>query len=315
MMEDIYPILAKHFLKQTSPDEEKLVFEFRESKAKEYALLKTLWFHGTISVTDFDSRRAWEEFNVKRSERPTKIIPLSRNLRKMAAMVAFLITGALATWYVSHEWMQPKMILVENRSNTTLEQKLADGSTIWLNRGAAIFYPKKFGDKTRDVSLKGEAFFEVEKDSLHPFTVKADYSTITVLGTSFNIDTDNKHTEVTVRTGKVEVASKALDKSIVLLPDQSALATEKDLTSTRKIKPNYLAWKTGVFRFADSPITEVIEALNTYYDNRLSMAPNKVYNCNLTAQFDKAPLNEIVEIIELTCDVSVTMENDKYTIE
>lgn len=313
-MEDIYPILAKHFLNEASTDEEKAVTEFKRTNSKEYTLLHTLWKERNISVRDFDSQAGWKAFMAKRDSRSGRRVPLFANIRNIAAAVAFLITGTLAVLYLTDVLPKSDRVLVENTDSDIISQRLADGSVVWLNRGSSIEYPKEF-NTARDIILTGEAFFEVAKDSTHPFVVTSDYSTITVLGTSFNIDTDGQRTMISVQTGKVAVASKSSDEKVVLLPDQSALVTEKGLESKNTVDPNYLSWKTGAFKFADTPITDVVEQLNTYYRDSLTLNPAKANNCSLSASFDQAPLVEILEIIETTCGISIKKTNGGYSIE
>ncbi len=312
-MEDIYPILAKHFLNEASSDEEKVILEYKNSNPKEYTLLLALWNKGEVKVHDFDSYRAWEAFNSKKSERHTKVIPLFGSIRNMAAAVAFLIMGTFAIWYLADTIGQPETVVVQNTEGTSLEKRLSDGSVVWMNQGSSISYPKEFG-YTRNIILRGEAFFEVVKDSLHPFVVTADFSTITVLGTSFNIHTDTQGTAISVKTGKVEVASLSRKETVVLLHDQSALATKDSLTTKNDVDPNYLSWKTGDFEFSDTPFAQVVTQLNTYYRDSLTLDPQKNYDCTLTAKFDRMPLRQVVEIIEATCGVSMKKANDNSYI-
>lgn len=312
-MENIYPILAKHFLKEASLDEEKEVAKFKRTNSKEYAILRSLWNNRNISVHDFDSQKAWKAVIDQRDKRAVRVIPLFGKIRNIAAAVAFLIMGTFAVLYFTNILPKSDVVLVANTDSHILEQRLADGSVVWLNRGSSIEYPKEF--KTdRDVSLHGEAFFEVAKDSVHPFVVTSDYSTVTVLGTSFNIDTNDQRTLISVQTGKVAVASTSSDEKVVLLQDQSALVSEKGLLNKNGVDPNYLSWKTGVFRFTDTPIAQVVAQLNTYYQDSLIIDSGKPFDCNLSAKFDQAPLDDIVEIIEATCGASIKKRGNGYLI-
>ncbi len=314
-MEDIYPILAKHFLKDATIEEEALVAEFQRANPKEYQLLYTLWHSKNIKIHEFDPQNAWKRFVSNRSNRSAKVIPLFGNLRRTAAIAAVLIIGAFSLWYLAKVLQGPERYIVENKGNMTLEQKLDDGSVVWLNKGSSISYPKNFDGTTREIKLKGEAFFEVIEDVQHPFVVTADHSTITVLGTAFNVNSDKQHTEVTVMSGKVQVASMSKDTQIVLLPNQSTLATKEGLISRNTIDQNYLSWKTGQFEFRDTPINNVVAKLNTFYRDSLIMDPGKEHDCFLTAKFEQAPLHEVVDIIKITCGLSIKKYADHYKIE
>lgn len=314
-MEDIYPILAKHFLGQATTEEEQLITAFKQENSKEYSLLKAVWNEQDISIQEFDTQKAWAAFIAKREKKRTKVIPLFGNIRNIAAAILLLLVGIATTMYLPELLSKSNTILVENTNENILEQQLSDGSTIWLNRGASITYPEEFDSATRAVTLKGEAFFEVAEDKAHPFVVTADYSTITVLGTSFNINTTNQRTMVSVRTGKVEVVSKSGNEKAILSQNQSAVVNENDFLTSNTIDSNYLSWKTGIFEFVDTPITQVVARLNSFYQDSLSIDTSKTYNCNLSAKFDRAPLNEVLKILEVTCGVSVEKSGNLYTIK
>lgn len=314
-MDEIYPILAKHFLKEASVDEENQVLKYKVANPKEYVLLQELWNKQNVQVRAFDSQKAWQELLEKREKKSSKVIPLFGNLRRIAAAAAILAATSFMALYLSSKFSNSDLVVVENTGTTIVQKELGDGSVVWLNRGATISYPKEFGDVTRDISLEGEAYFEVKKDAQHPFMVSADYSTISVLGTSFNIDTDASRTFVTVRTGKVEVALTSKEEKAILLPDQTALATKNELLTANKTESNYLSWKTGVFEFADTPLAQVVAQLNTYYEDSMVLDSSKKYNCSLSAKFNQAPLEEILEIIEVTCGLNVKKMENRYSIE
>ena len=95
---------------------------------------------------------------------------------------------------------------------------LEDGSIIWLKGNSSLTYPEHFVNATREVSLIGEALFEVAKDASHPFVVHSNGMNTKVLGTSFNIRPIGNHVEVVVFTGKVAVSLANSSKRILVLP-------------------------------------------------------------------------------------------------
>ena len=70
--------------------------------------------------------------------------------------------------------------------NKTIEV-LPDGTTVYLNTNSKIIFPKRFEKNKREITLKGEAFFEVTKDKNRPFIINVNEAQVEVLGTSFNI--------------------------------------------------------------------------------------------------------------------------------
>ncbi|MBK7131283.1 MAG: FecR domain-containing protein [Bacteroidales bacterium] len=97
---------------------------------------------------------------------------------------------------------------------------LPDGSKISLNRNSQLTYRENFGKKNRNVKLTGEAFFEIAPDASKPFIIDAGKADVRVVGTSFNVITNNTESEVEVyvKTGKVILSDKSGSQSIALEP-------------------------------------------------------------------------------------------------
>jgi transmembrane sensor len=144
-------------------------------------------------------------------------------------VAAILIIGALlslAGVYLSgvSEPVDIPVVMVE-RSNPVgqiSEFTLPDGSTVWLSAASTLEYPEQFSDENRTVTLDGEAFFDVEQDESRPFVVSSGPLTTSVLGTSFNVTAyqDDPGMEVTLATGRVEVAVQDSEQKQILEPNQ-----------------------------------------------------------------------------------------------
>lgn len=104
---------------------------------------------------------------------------------------------------------------------------LPDGSKVWLNSGSTVYYDKEFSGPLRQITLKGEAFFDVVKDANRPFVVQTPELAIRVLGTSFNVKAyeDDGSVETTLLTGRVTLEPRvtAAHKSISLKPGEKAV--------------------------------------------------------------------------------------------
>ena len=97
---------------------------------------------------------------------------------------------------------------------------MPDGSRIFLNRNSEFSYRSNFGDRNRNVTLTGEAFFEIAPDAAKPFIIDAGNARVKVVGTSFNVITNNSRSavEVFVKTGKVMLSNNSGSKSMALEP-------------------------------------------------------------------------------------------------
>jgi transmembrane sensor len=146
---------------------------------------------------------------------------------------------------------------------------LPDGTNVWLNAASSISYPTLFKGAGRVVTLNGEGYFEVAKNKAMPFRVKSGIQTIEVLGTHFNINayTDETLVKTTLLEGSVKVIS-ATNSTLIVPGEQAAIswagngAISKQQVNVEK----EVAWKNGVFSFADEDIREVMRQVSRWYD-------------------------------------------------
>lgn len=313
-MSDKYELLSKHFLGETVLEEEKEIAAFKRANPDEYAVLAKLWKKEGVVVKDFDSKAAW--LKVKQKANPIKVVPMYKYLRIAASIAAVAALVFFLSIFIRNAYFQSEteMLMVEATARERDRKvDLPDGSVVYLNRNARLQYPEAFDQSQRKVRLEGEAFFEVAEDASRPFLITTNHSEVKVLGTSFNINTNLEETEVVVATGKVTVKSLFEDKSAVLTPNQSAVISKSSLKSFPTKDVNYLAWKTGEFSFREKAIVEVIEGLNEYYSEQIQLV-NKKTDCFLTASFNKDDLSEILEIIQLTCDLKINKKENYYEL-
>ena len=314
-MENIYEILEKHFQQQTSEKEELMVKKFRQHNTREYIMLKQLWHSNSkIEISDYDSKKAWMEVLARAKQPNSHSISIYPKLRQVAAVALIVIVGSLFAYFVSQQIKSSTVMLematLEHQTDSVL---LADGSTVWLNQNSKLYYPENFKGKTRKVKLEGEAYFEVAKNAKKPFKVETQHSTVTVLGTTFNVETNPKQTEVSLKSGKVNVQSVYTHNSVDLLPNYKAVAGKTTLTKSTINNPNYLSWKTGVFVFENTPLEKVVEDLNSYYKQQIVLLNPKPEQ-QFTARFNNAKLEDILEILSLTCNLTIEENNQTYEI-
>jgi len=310
-MSEINNLLAKHFSKETSEAEEKLIEVFRRENTEEYHTLMKLWNSEGIIVYDFDDKKAWKSITNQANKTPART-KTSKRLKYAVIVLGLILLAFFGKKYLQPNEVAPQMI-VQLGSENQEAIKLADGSIVHLNKNAKLTYPKVFTGKNRTVRLDGEAYFDIARDETRRFTVSTHHSEVKVLGTSFNINTTENNTQVAVTSGKVEVAARHSEESAVLIKNQAAFVSEKEFDSYNLEDQNFLAWKTGNFSFDDEPISNVITSLNSYYENKITLL-KKDSDCLLTANFNKDKIAEIMEIIELTCNLSAHKKNASYEL-
>lgn len=145
---------------------------------------------------------------------------------------------------------------------------LADGTRIWVNSETQLTVPDIFTDEERVVSLNGEAYFEVAKDSKRPFRVKLNGQQIEVLGTSFNVKAykNSNEIETTLETGSIQL--KTGNQVTMLTPGEQCVydrCLNKLILS--KVDPySFSAWKDGRFEFQNEELLEVFKIVERWYD-------------------------------------------------
>ncbi|GAB3651692.1 FecR family protein [Echinicola sediminis] len=193
---------------------------------------------------------------------------------RVAAVLVFLFSFS----YVLLKWNEkpvevkeipaPEFITRSNPSGVKTKVQLPDGSVVLLNSESSLTYAKDFVNN-RNVELEGEAFFMVNKDSLHPFSVKSKRLTTVALGTSFNIKAfkGDEKVEVTLATGKVRVEDELTSKALLLDPGE-ATKVEDNSESFDKYKADVsfiTQWRFGVLEFRKTPFIQIIEELERWY--------------------------------------------------
>ena len=143
---------------------------------------------------------------------------------------------------------------------------LADGSKVWLNSASLLRFPVFFSGDTREVELKGEAYFEVSKNIGKKFSVRSGNQTVEVLGTHFNINaySDEPAITTTLIEGAVRVIELNTKKSQILKPGEQS-KVDRDIRIQRKDTQAEVAWKDGYFYFENARIETVMRKLGRWY--------------------------------------------------
>lgn len=185
------------------------------------------------------------------------------------------------------------------RKTTAVGEKmqltLSDGTKVWLNSSTQVEFPEEFGKDQRIITLTGEAYFEVENDSLRPFTVRTEGLLTTVLGTSFNINTNQSgRTQVALVSGKVVVTSSL--KTFTLSPKE--LIDFDPINAVFNVVnfeiPEILAWKEGVLRFNNASLREVVTALEEWYGVEISLENEKGVKWQFSGEYKKQTLEDVL---------------------
>jgi len=192
---------------------------------------------------------------------------------------------------------------------------LFDGTTVWLNSGSTLKYSNQFGKGKREVSLEGEALFEVQKDLGHSFIVNMDGSKIKVHGTIFNAKNYHAEKEVVLLEGKIEYANQG--KNVFLKPNER-ITEDKNTGATTIDQVDasiYSSWIGGKIYFDNESLQDLSLRLERWYDMEFVFEKENIKSYKFTGVINKdKSLDYSLRIIQLTNKVKFRKERDKIII-
>ena len=207
-------------------------------------------------------------------------------------------------------------IVVPRGGEYTVE--LNDGTRVRLNADSELRFPVKFVGNERKVFLKGEAYFEVERDTSRPFRVDVHGDAIIeVLGTEFNVNSYPENAEIfaTLVLGKVRVADLQTDSTVVLLPNQQAALSGAGI-NVKEVNPeDFISWINGRFYFEKMPLEEILIQLGRWYDLQVFWANEELKSYEFTgAIWRDNTIRQTLDMIEKTTDVCFTVSGRTVTV-
>lgn len=203
-----------------------------------------------------------------------------RRLLRVAAVVVPLLLCAFWSGLV---WMgrTPKSVqqvaiaapiirqIVVGR-NDTMHVTLPDGSRVIANSRTQLSYPTVFRGHTRDVSIKGEGYFEVVHNAQRPFIIHTDHFNVKVLGTKFSVDNyDNRSAGVTLLEGLVEVETRNNDR-VRIHPNERLNISGEQFVSREQVSPtDYFAHLQGILNLNGNELGDVASRLTNYFGQKI----------------------------------------------
>ena len=196
---------------------------------------------------------------------------------------------------------------------------LSDGTKVFLNADSELKYPVEFSDGKRIVDLKGEAYFEVHKDSLRPFIVRMNGAEVTVLGTSFNVNTygDDGQIYTTLVNGSVRVSSMKNKQEEILKPGmQSVMNVQSGLLTVRKVDVEpYVAWREGRFVFRAMTLDLIMRQLQRWYDFEVFYQNSELKDYEFRGVIKRdMDLDKVLSVIKATTNVDFEVKGKVITI-
>lgn len=188
---------------------------------------------------------------------------------------------------------------------------LSDGTKVYLNSDSRLTYPVVFTKNTREVTLEGEAFFEVVKKGSLPFRVKSGDMKVTVLGTKFNVKAypEDQRMETTLVEGSVKISTDS--QNIIMKPGEQVcyLPNNGQITTQLVDVSLYTCWRDGRFLFKRENLETILMALARWYDVSVSFEDIKLKDRLFTGDLKRySSIAEHLAMLEMTTNLTFTMQ-------
>jgi transmembrane sensor len=301
----------------------------------------------TILITLLGNRKieieADKDESLKRLMKEINKIPIAGRSKinfssfwmRAASVIILAIAFAWIWQMISVNRKTPAQKIVYNEIIVPVGEKaqaiLSDGTHVWINSGSRFKYPVAFGQSSRDVSLQGEAYFDVKKRGKSTFTVNTHDVRVVVLGTAFNVKAypEDLKTQTTVVRGLVRVESreKGIDP-VLIRPNQMAILKSSGPSEANKMKPikslnieNKIntvvitSWKDQMLVFADETFEDIAVKMERWFNMKIRIEDNLLRQERYTGKFvHNETVYEVLEAIKLTTPVVYTVKDEEIVI-
>jgi ferric-dicitrate binding protein FerR (iron transport regulator) len=247
-------------------------------------------------------------------------------LRVAAAAIVVLIIGAVfysRTGASSSTAPTVPTVIAAARGSKKFMQ-LADGSKLWLNADSRIVFSPGFAAGNREMTLEGEAFFDVKHDERHPFIIHTGRLDVRVLGTTLNVRAypGDCTVETTLINGKVEIDVPGnAQSSIILHPNEKAIIPVGGAAFRRPIEPDRTdgtitetSWVSNKLVFRQETLAGMATRLERWYDVKIIFDNERFRNDTLSGTFPEEPIGDVMHALQITAGFHYRIDKDTVRI-
>lgn len=324
--EKVESLIEKYINGTCSPDELLVVENF----LNQVQTNNTNWDDSLFGSADRVKKNIYQSIlkNIRQPEIKYKKTGLSWRILKIAASIALMVALSVAAYlFFAHprEMKQytDQTITTSASFGQTKSFSLVDGTKVTLNSGSALHYPQSFNTKIREVSLEGEAYFDVAHNAKIPFIVKTPELDITVIGTEFNVCAylGEDIASATLVNGKVALrVNQSMSGSvndIILKPLQRAVYTKNSNTlHVGRVNTHlFTSWKEGLIVFSDTPLKNVIQRLHRKFNVDFEFLNTEIEAYVYTVTFENEPLEKVLQILAQMTPITYSVSEGKVTLD
>lgn len=238
--------------------------------------------------------------------------PQVRRIAYTAVVAVILVLTLQTGWYIA-QYRSLDVIETITEAGQKSHIILPDGSRVWMNSASKVSYNSDFNVNNRDISLQGEAYFEVAACHDHPFVVKVQDVSVTAIGTKFNVKAYSEDRTIVTTLVEGKVVTESSGQSLMLAPNQEAvydkvsgLISKADLQDAAHAVP----WMQNGILLQDHSLEEIAVILERMYNVNVVFDDDRVRKYSFTGLIRNNSLSNILELISGTSPVNYTMTTD-----
>lgn len=329
MNQKAHSILKKFILGETlSPSElRELKILFSENNHREEV---SQWLTNNWDASQFDDIEiSYDKLKQKIGEYEDKkkfgysiynqIVNFSHYYQRIAAILFIPLILGISMYLFYNPSSEENFYTAEAPLGQKAKVELPDGTIVWLNSGSNIRYSSYFNRKNRIIDLKGEAFFEVAKNTENPFFVHTSFLDIKVTGTRFNVKAyeDEAFIETSLIEGKVNLVLKGESKPLQLDPGNAMVYSKlsHEISTSNFNKDAAIGWKDNRLIFINDDFYKLTRKIEKWYDVEVIYNPEDFSENKLTVKLQEGEqLNRLLEIIETAVGAKCTTKENKIYI-
>lgn len=308
----------------TTEEENRQLMEwFRQCASKEefFALFETAWKDSSDEMSKDVQERMYRRLSLRldEKEKEVKIVPLrsrfSWKIGQRIAVACIIIVLSLFNYNMNHKQKQlsTQNFMVSAEKGQRAFVTLPDSTKVWLNSDTKISYPADYGMKERNVTLVGEAYFEVAKNPAKRFVVEAKGMQVEALGTAFNINAyrDDNKMIASLFSGSVRVSYE--DHVAILKPHESVkvdLLTRGFLQYKDENMQDIALWRENEITFDGESLEEITRIMNRLYNTTIYIEDESLKKECYVGTIRNNSLENFIDIINLTTPVVYEYKGD-----
>ena len=317
-------IIFKQISGKATPEDMILLDTWLNEDAENYKTYQVLYNILKVASTETstlvpDIAQAWR--NIENKITIPKNRQIYRFLKYAAAAIIFFMCGISANSLLNRKQLNE----IEKQFSTfvvPVGQKskiiLPDGSIVWLNSGTTLKYSSNFNISKREVTLDGEAFFEVSKDKSRKFIVNSDKTSVEVYGTAFNVKNfaSENQFELSVKEGKVGFLENGNKISVLTNGDQLKFLKNSNTYVLGKADIDLItAWTNNQLEFKATPINELVKYMERWYGVNITIENGKSVQKKYTFKVKTESLTELLQLINIMTPIHYSISGKDVKIK